>query len=71
MKLFESLSLDSRLSLISAMTENVRNTIQTEKKSKLELLYELLGAWSDIDDERMIKDIYESGTTSDRIVNFE
>lgn len=71
MKLFESLSLDSRLSLITAMTESVRNTIQTEKKSKLELLHELSGAWSDVDDELMIKDIYESRTISERIVNFD
>lgn len=72
MKLFESLSIDSKLALLSALTENVRKNLKRdEEKSKLELLSELAGSWSDIDDEALIKNIYNDRTHSDRAINFD
>lgn len=71
MRLFESLSIDLKLALLSAMTENVRTSIQTKQKSKLQLLHELADTWSDVDEDRLIKDIYESRTLSHKLVKFE
>lgn len=71
MKLFESLSIDSKLALLAAMTENVRKTLKKgDEKDKVKLLHELAGSWSDVDDDALIKDIYENRTLSDRAINF-
>ncbi|MCG8329687.1 MAG: hypothetical protein MI974_18475 [Chitinophagales bacterium] len=71
MKLFESLSIDSKLALLAAMTENVRKTLKKgDEKNKVKLLHELAGSWSDVDDDALIKDIYENRTLSDRAINF-
>lgn len=70
-KLFEPMSLESKIALLSALTESIKEGI-TKKKSvdKESLSRELFGAWADMDDD-IVDIIYSSRTTSDREINFD
>lgn len=71
-RLFESLPVDTRLSLMAALTDSLRTSLnQGASARKRELFTQLAGAWSDVDDQAMIEDIYSSRTISDRDLNFE
>lgn len=71
-RLFESLPIDTRLSLMNALTDSLRSSLTlTSSERKRELFVQLAGAWSDVDDEAMIEDIYSSRTISDRDFNFD
>lgn len=68
-RFFESLNLDSKLELLSKLTESLKNSYQNEKNDdRSALLSELFGAWkdSDIDEEEILK-----RTISDREINFD
>lgn len=71
-RLFESLPIDTRLSLLTALTESLRSsfTLPSEHR-KRELFNRLAGAWSDVDGDAMIEDIYERRTISDRDLSFD
>jgi len=71
-RLFESLPIDTRLSLMTALTNSLRSSLTpTSPERKRELFVKLAGAWSEVDDEAMIEDIYGSRTLSDRELNFD
>lgn len=70
-KLFELMSLESKIELLSKLTDSIKSGFSGEKEpSKKDLSHELYGAWADMDDD--ITDlIYSSRTTSDRDINLD
>jgi hypothetical protein len=71
-RLFESLPIDTRLSLLTALTESLRSSFTPPSANrKRELFNRLAGAWSDVDGDAMIEDIYASRTISDRDLSFD
>ncbi|MEM6317615.1 MAG: hypothetical protein AAF960_08085 [Bacteroidota bacterium] len=71
LKLFEALTMEVKLELLTKLTENVKRSFNEPKPDKNALLEQLYGAWSEIDDEKMIKSIYNSRTISDKGINFD
>jgi len=70
-KMFDVLTLEVKLELLSKLTENIKSSFKKPETNKKQLLEELCGAWKDIDEEKMIKDIYEGRTISDKVINFD
>jgi len=71
-RLFETLPIDARLTLLSALSESLRSTFRNKTSArKAELFQQLAGSWADVDDQTMITEIYASRTTSDRELNFD
>lgn len=68
-KLFETLSMELRLELLSRLTEVIKKGFKKSEEEKSKLLKELYGLWKDIDEE-VVKDIYDSRTISDKEINF-
>lgn len=68
-KLFETLSMELRLELLSRLTEVIKKGFKKSEEDKSKLLKELYGSWKDIDEE-VVKDIYDSRTISDKEINF-
>lgn len=70
-KLFEPMSLESKITLLAALTESIKNGLnKKDEVDKESLSEELFGAWADTDDN--IADIiYTSRTSSDREISFD
>jgi len=71
LRLFEALSIELKLELLSKLTESLHKGFKKPEKDKATLLNELFGAWSDVDDEKMIKEIYNSRSISDKSISFD
>lgn len=73
LRLFEALSFEVKLELLSKLTENIHKGFKKNDndKDKHLLLNDLFGAWKEIDDEKMIKGIYESRSISDKSLSFD
>ena len=71
LRLFEALSFEVKLELLSRLTESIHKGFKKPKKDKTALLNDLFGAWSDVDDEKMIKEIYKSRSISDKSISFD
>jgi hypothetical protein len=70
-RLFDSLSLELKIELLSRLTESIKNSLPTKEKSnKEELLHELYGSWSEMGED-LTKVIYDSRTISDREINLD
>lgn len=70
-KLFELMSLESKIELLSKLADSIKSEFSGEKEpDKKELSRELFGAWADIDDD-ITEIIYSSRTTSDRDINLD
>ena len=71
-KLFEPLSLELKIELLSALTDSIKKGLVKKEKEvdKEKLGRELFGAWADVDDD-ITAIIYDSRTTSDREINFD
>jgi len=70
-KLFDLMSLELKIELLSKLTDSIKNEVKSETKpNKQELLNELFGAWADMDDD-ITEIIYSSRTTSERAINFD
>ena len=69
MKMFSSLDMESKIELMRRFSENVSVTFNSTQNKKRELLDKLSGSWSNIDD-KLIEDIYQSRTVSNREINF-
>lgn len=70
-KFFELMSLESKIELLSMLTDSIKSGFSGEKAaSKKELAAELFGAWADMDDD-ITELIYSSRTTSDREINLD
>lgn len=70
LKLFDLLDLESKLELLSKLTENINRTSKEPNQNKMALLEELSGVWSNMDDS-LVKDIYTSRSTSNKIIDFD
>jgi len=71
LKMFEALTIEVKLELLSKLTENIKSSFKQPETNKEQLLDELCGAWNDIDEEKMIKDIYESRTISNKVISLD
>jgi hypothetical protein len=71
LRLFEALSIEVKLELLSKLTESIHKGFKKPQKDKTTLLNELFGAWSDIDDEKIIKEIYNSRSITDKSISFD
>jgi hypothetical protein len=69
-KLIEPLGLELKLELLAKLTESIKNSFKSSKDEKEELLNELFGAWSDIEDS-LIEEIYSSRSTTDKNISFD
>ncbi len=71
MSLFNTLSLELKLELLSQLTESIKAEVHTKPSADKEaVIDELFGAWSDTEEE-MTPIIYASRTTSDRHPSFD
>lgn len=77
LKLLEPLSVEVKLELLSGLYKSLENNFQvvSEKKEndlarRTKLMYELAGAWSDMD-ENLVEEIIASRTTSGEDINFD
>ena len=69
MKMFSSLDIESKIELMRRFSENISVTFNSTQNKKTELLDKLSGSWSNVDD-KLIEDIYQSRTVSNREINF-
>ena len=60
-----------KLELLSKLTDSLHKGFKKPEKDKTTLLNELFGAWSEVDDEKMIKEIYNSRSISDKSISFD
>lgn len=67
----DRLDLDSKLALLSALTDSIKSSLMSKKANKSELLNELYGSWSDVDESNLIDDIYEGRSIPDRDISFD
>lgn len=63
MRLIKPLSIESKLEILSKLSDNLKVNFKAEKTAKDKLLDELFGAWSDTVDN-LANDILESRTIS-------
>ena len=70
MKLIEPLGYEIKLELISKVIESLKETFKKPEPDKEELLDELYGSWSDVDEE-IINEIYEARTISDQEIDLD
>jgi len=49
LRMFELLTIEVKLELLSKLTENIKNSIKKPEMNKEQLLDELCGAWSDME----------------------
>ena len=51
MRLISSLSIENKLEILSKLSENLKVDISAKEDKKENLLNELFGSWSDVDDD--------------------
>ncbi len=64
-KIFESLTLEIKLELLTRLTESIKNSLGNNELEKSTLLEEVSGSWKDVDDD-VINKILDSRSTSSR-----
>lgn len=70
-RLFDSLSLELKIELLSRLTQSIKNSLPPKEKSnKEELLHELYGSWSEMEED-LTKMIYNSRTISNREISLD
>jgi len=70
MRLIDPLSVDLKLELLSKLSNSLKTDFKSNKTEKEVLFEELYGAWSDIDDD-LEKEIMESRTISERVIDLD
>jgi len=69
--ILDRLDLESRLTILSALTDSIKDSMKTSKNvNKSDLLSELYGAWKDVD-EGIVDDIYKGREIPDREISFD
>ncbi len=69
MRIIKPLSTESKLEILSELTEDLKANFNTDKVDKQALLEKLSGAWKDdpvLDSDELIEDIYNNRTISDK-----
>lgn len=64
-KIFESLTLEIKLELLTRLTESIKNSLGNNELEKSALLEEVSGSWKDVDDD-VINKILDSRGSSNR-----
>ncbi len=70
MRLLRPLSTESKLELISKISESLKFDLKERKSEKETLLEELFGSWNEIKDD-LAEDILKSRSISDRNISFD
>ncbi len=65
MRLINGLSIESKLEILTKLSENLKKNFNSEKQTKENLLDELFGLWNDTN-VNLANDILESRTSSDK-----
>ncbi|MEM9837409.1 MAG: hypothetical protein AAF828_12950, partial [Bacteroidota bacterium] len=68
--IFDRLDIDAKLALLSAMTDNIKNSIKKKKTNKTDTLYSLYGSWSDVEDN-IIEEIYKHRSIPSDDISFD
>lgn len=63
-KIFESLTLEIKLELLTRLTESIKNSLGKNELEKSTLLEEVSGSWKDVDDDVINKILDSRGTSS-------
>ena len=69
-RMFESLDVEVKLELLSKLSESIKSSFKKSNENKNDLLEELAGSWSDIDDG-IVDEIYRSRTMSTREISLD
>mgnify|MGYP000303657922 CR=1 FL=1 len=69
-QIFDSLGLETKLELLSKLTESIQKGFKKREDKKPDLLNELAGSWSDVDDD-IIEEIYASRSSSSSDLNMD
>lgn len=70
MKLIHPLSTNSKLEILSRLTNELKSNISSQEVNKKKLLNQLYGSWKNID-ENLIEEILEARTTSEKEIDFD
>jgi hypothetical protein len=70
MRLITPLTTELKLELLSKISSDLKTNFKSNKTEKEVLLEELCGAWSDMDDN-LEKEIMESRTISERVIDLD
>lgn len=70
MRLLRPLSTESKLELISKISESLKFDLNKNNSEKESLLNELFGSWDDLKDD-LAEDILKSRSISDRNISFD
>lgn len=70
MRIINSLNVDTKLEILSKISESLKVDFSNREDNKLRLLEELSGAWSDMDDN-IVDIILNARTPSNRKVNLD
>jgi len=70
MRLLKPLSTESKLELISKISESLKFDLNRRKSEKEAILEDLFGSWNDIKDD-LTEDILKSRSISDRNISFD
>lgn len=70
MRLLRPLSTESKLELISKISESLKFDLNRNKSEKETILEELYGSWNDVKDD-LVDDILKARSISDRNISFD
>lgn len=70
LKILEPLSIELKLELLAALSENIKTGWNKSRVDKKLLFNDLRGSWSDVSHD-IEEDIYSSRTTSDKEINLD
>ena len=70
LRLFEPLSMELKLELLAALSENIKDGLKKPRADKRLLFNELRGSWSDVGDD-IEEEIYRSRTISDKKISLD
>lgn len=70
LKILEPLSIELKLELLAALSENIKTGWKKSRVDKKLLFNDLRGSWSDVSLD-IEEDIYSSRTTSDKEINLD
>lgn len=70
LSIIDRMDLDSKLALLAGLTESIRTSVRKPESDKQKLLYELFGAWEDVD-EGLVDEIYSLREIPDDDISFD
>lgn len=70
MRLISPLSVESKLEILSKISENLKIDLSSKKSDKEDLLDELFGSWKDMRDG-LVDEIMNSRTSSGKEINLD